>query len=360
MATVKQPGSRHARVRGGRRIDGVLLLAGLAAALAAVGIAAGCIGAYPVSIGEVLHVLGRRLGLARGPAQDPLAASLLWEVRFPRVVLGVIVGGSLGLAGAAMQGMVRNPLAEPGVVGVSAGAALGGVAVIVFGLAGLGAFTLPVAALVAGMVTAVVVAASAHRDGRMEVVTLVLTGIAVNAFVGALIGLLMFVSSDAELRGVTFWTLGSLAQATWTKVGLVAPFALAGSVTALTAARKLDLLALGEPAARHLGVDVKRLQRTILFAVASLTAASVAVSGQILFIGLVVPHLVRLAVGPGHRLLLPASALLGGIFLVVADLVARTIAAPAELPLGVLTALIGAPWFMVLLRRTRSGQGGWA
>lgn len=343
-----------------RRIGGPALL-GLLSVMLLVAAGAACsMGAYPVPVGEVLGEVGRRLGLVSGAPLDPVGSSLLWEVRFPRVVLGVLVGGSLGAAGAAMQGMVRNPLAEPGVVGVSSGAALGGVAVIVFGISPFGAFTLPLAALAAGLATVALVAASARRDGRMEVVTLVLTGIAVNAFVGAVIGLLMFLSSDAELRGITFWTLGSLAQATWTKVGLVVPFAVAGLAAALAVSRQLDLLALGEAAARHLGVDVRRLQRTILFSVAALTAAAVAVSGQILFIGLVVPHLVRLAVGPGHRILLPASTLLGAVFLVVADLVARTIAAPAELPLGVLTALIGAPWFLVLLRRTRAGQGGWA
>ncbi len=339
---------------------GRTLIVLLAATLVVASAVACAMGAYPVPAGEVIGEVGRRLGLVSGPPRDPVGSSLLWEVRFPRVLLGTLVGGSLGAAGAAMQGMVRNPLAEPGVVGVSSGAALGGVAVIVFGLAPLGVFTLPVAALIFGMVTTALVAASARRDGKMEVVTLILTGIAVNAFVGALIGLLMFVSSDAELRGITFWTLGSLAQATWTKVGLVVPFAVAGLTAALAVARQLDLLALGEASARHLGVDVRRLQGTVLFSVAALTAAAVAVSGQILFVGLVVPHLVRLAVGPAHRVLLPASALLGAVFLVVADLVARTIAAPAELPLGVLTALIGAPWFLVLLRRTRAKQGGWA
>ena len=181
-----------------------------------------------------------------------------------------------------------------------------------------------------------------------------------NAFVGACIGLVMYLSSDAELRGITFWTLGSLAQATWTKVGVVVPFAVVGLALAASTAGRLDLLALGEGPAAHLGVDVRRLHAAVLVAVAVLTAAAVAVSGQILFVGLVVPHLVRSAVGPGHRLLVPASALLGAVALVLADLVARTIAAPAELPLGVLTALIGAPFFLVLLRRTRARQGGWA
>lgn len=337
-----------------------LIMTAMAIVLAAVALAACAIGAYSVPIGEVIGAVARRLGLSSAPATDPVADSLLWEIRFPRVVLGMIVGAALGCAGAALQGMIRNPLAEPGIVGVSSGAALGGAAAIVAGVAWFGVLTLPLAAFVGGLTAVVLVYVASRSGGRIEVVTLVLTGIAVNAFVGALIGLMMFVSTDAELRGITFWTLGSLAQATWSKVGIVAPFMVAGVVATLVLAGRLDLLALGEDQARHLGVDVRRLHLTILVVVAVLTAAAVAVSGQILFIGLVVPHVVRMMAGPGHRLLIPASALLGAIALVLADLVARTVAAPAELPLGVLTALIGAPWFLWMLRRTRARQGGWA
>jgi iron complex transport system permease protein len=352
---------------GGRRRDRrgwtrrpVVALGTLTVLLAAVAVVACTMGAYATPVGDVVGAVGRRLGLGSSTAADPVTDSILWEIRFPRVVLGIVVGASLGAAGAALQGMIRNPLAEPGIVGVSAGAALGGVAAIVFGLTWMGSLTLPLAAFAGGLITAWLVYVSAHAGGRIEVVTLVLTGIAVNAFVGALIGLLMFVSTDAGLRGITFWTLGSLAQASWTKVVLVAPFALAGLAATFALAPRLDLLALGEAPARHLGVDVRRTHLTIIGSVAMLTAAAVAVSGQILFVGLVVPHLVRSVVGPGHRLVLPASALLGAVTLVVADLVARTVAAPAELPLGVVTALVGAPWFLWMLRRTRARQGGWA
>jgi iron complex transport system permease protein len=209
-------------------------------------------------------------------------------------------------------------------------------------------------------VTVLVVYVAARADGRTEVVTLILTGIAVNALAGAVIGLLTFFSDDAELRSITFWTLGSVAQATWSKVAVVAPLALVGVVLASAKAGQLDLLTLGERPARHLGVDVERLRVTMLVIVAVLTASAVAVSGIILFVGLVVPHLVRMVAGPGHRVLLPASALGGAAILVIGDLVARTIAAPAEVPLGVLTSLIGAPFFFWLLRRTRARQGGWA
>jgi iron complex transport system permease protein len=291
---------------------------------------------------------------------DAVGESVLWQIRLPRVVLGVLVGASLGVAGALMQGVFRNPLAEPGIVGVSSGAAVGAVLVIVLGLTALGSWVLVVAAFAAGLVTALVVYAMSRHDGRTEVVTLVLTGIAVNAFAGALIGLMSFFSTDEELRSITFWSLGSLATATWSGVLIALPGTVVGLLLAPRFAPSLDLLAIGERSAGHLGVDVERTRRCVVVVVALLTAGAVAVAGILTFVGLVVPHLVRMVVGPGHRLLIPASALLGAAALVLADLVARTIAAPAEVPLGVLTALIGSPVFFWLLRRTRSQQGGWA
>jgi iron complex transport system permease protein len=338
----------------------VPVLVALAAALVAACLAAAALGAFPVPPGEVLASVGRRLGLVGGTAADVTAESVLWEIRFPRVALAVVVGAALGCAGAAMQGVFANPLAEPGIVGVSSGAVLGAVVAIVAGVTALGAWTLPAAAFAGGLVTVLGVYVAARADGRTEVVTLVLTGIAVNAVVGALIGLATYLSDEAELRSITFWTLGSLAQATWAKVALVAPLAVVGVGATVALARRLDLLALGDAPARHLGVDVERLRLVLLAVVAVLTAAAVAVSGTILFVGLVVPHLVRTAVGPAHRRLVPGAALAGALVLVVADLVARTVAAPAELPLGVLTALVGGPFFFWQLRRTRERQGGWA
>lgn len=202
--------------------------------------------------------------------------------------------------------------------------------------------------------------ALSRSGGRTEVVTLILTGIAVNAFAGALIGLFIFFADNAQITQITFWQLGSLSQATWPKVLAVLPCAVAGLLIAPFYARKLDLLALGERPARHLGVDVERLRIVLVLVVALLTAAAVAVAGIISFVGLLVPHLLRMANGPGHRFLVPASALGGGVILVAGDLAARTVAAPAELPLGVLTALFGSPFFFWLLRRTRRRQGGWA
>lgn len=345
---------------GRRRVSAPALLGGLGLALVVACVVAAGIGAFHISPGEVLSAVGRRLGILSGSAADPLADDVLWEIRFPRVVLAVVVGSALGCAGAAMQGSFSNPLAEPGVVGVSSGAVLGAVLYIVAGSTLAGSWGLAGGAFVGGLITVLGVYWGARSGGRTEVVTLVLTGIAVNALTGAVIGLMTYLSTDSELRSITFWTLGSVAQATWAKVAVVGPIALLGLAIAWRLAPQLDLLSIGERQARHLGVDVERLRVGMLTVVAVLTAAAVAMSGSILFVGLVVPHLVRMVAGPAHRLLLPASALAGALVLVVADLVARTAVAPAELPLGVLTALVGSPFFLWQLRRTRSRQGGWA
>ncbi|MFD7460749.1 MULTISPECIES: FecCD family ABC transporter permease [unclassified Streptomyces] len=343
----------------GRRGVAWLLTAGLLVALLVlVPVAAGT-GAYPVPVGGVLGSVQHRIGLG-GAESDRVAESVLWNVRFPRIVLSLLIGASLGCAGALMQGVFGNPLAEPGTIGVSLGAAVGAVAAISLGLDFLGNWTLPAMAFAAGLATVLLVYATSRAGGRTEVVTLILTGIAVNAFAGALVGLFIFLADTAAVNQITFWQLGSLAQATWPKVLAVLPCAALGLTLAPLYARRLDLLALGDRPARHLGVDVERLRIVLVLVVALLTAAAVSVSGVIGFVGLVVPHLLRMAAGPGHRFLVPGSALGGAVVLLAADLAARTVAAPAELPLGVLTALVGSPFFFWLLRRTRRKQGGWA
>lgn len=338
---------------------GPVLLTGLTVALVVACIAGASFGAFEVAAVDVVRTVAHHLGLANRVA-DPLVDDVLWEIRFPRVVLGVIVGASLGCAGATMQGTFANPLAEPGIIGVSSGAVLGAVFQIVSGFAPLGTWSLPAGAFVGGLVSVIAVYSSARADGRTEVVTLVLTGVALNAMLGAVIGLLTYFSDDEELRSITFWTLGSIAQATWPKVAAVLPLAVMGIAVAVASARKLDLLALGERSARHLGVRVERFRLGVLALTAVLTASAVAVSGIVLFVGLVIPHLVRMVAGPAHRILLPASALGGATVLVVSDLAARTMVAPAEIPLGVLTSLVGSPFFFWQLRRTRATQGGWA
>ncbi|MFE2583210.1 FecCD family ABC transporter permease [Streptomyces sp. NPDC059378] len=326
--------------------------------LVLVPVAAG-LGAYPIPTGDVLSSVQHRLGLG-GAELDRVGESVLWNVRFPRIVLALLVGASLGCAGALMQGVFGNPLAEPGVIGISSGAAVGAVATIAFGLDFLGSWTVTAAAFAAGLGTVLLVYAMSRSGGRTEVVTLILTGIAVNAFAGALIGLFLFLADTAAVNQIAFWQLGSLSQATWPKVLAVLPCAAVGLTLAPRYSHRLDLLALGERPARHLGVEVERLRIVLVLVIALLTAAAVSVCGIVGFVGLVVPHLLRMAAGPGHRFLVPGSALLGAFVLLAADLTARTLAAPAELPLGVLTALLGSPFFFWLLRRTRRGQGGWA
>jgi iron complex transport system permease protein len=251
-------------------------------------------------------------------------------------------------------------LAEPGVIGVSSGAAIGAFACIVFGISALGSWTVPIAAFVGGLLATLIVYSLARSGGRTEVVTLVLVGIAVTAFAGAVIGMLTFVSSDDALRSIAFWNLGSLARATWDAVFAVTPFVVVGVSIAIYYAPQLDLLSLGERPARHLGVDVERLRLVLIVVIALLAGAGVAFTGIIAFVGLVVPHLIRLVTGPSHRVLIPASVLGGALVVVVGDLIARTLITNQELPLGVLTALIGAPFFFWLIRRTRSRAGGWA
>jgi iron complex transport system permease protein len=336
------------------------LIFGLGLGLIAVSLFAAGRGQVPISPAEVAGSVLHRLGLEIGPMPAAVQGeNALWLVRFPRVALAVIVGAALGCAGALMQGVFGNPLAEPGVVGVSSGAAVGAAAAIVSGITVAGIWTTAAAAFLGGVLTTLIVYAMSRTRGRTEVVTLVLTGVAVNATAGALLGLLMFVTDDDGVRAIAFWQLGSLAQATWGAVAVAGPCAVIGLTVAVVLARRLDLLALGERPARHLGVDTERLRIVAIVATALLTASAVAFTGIISFVGLVVPHLIRMVAGPGHRVLIPASALGGAVVVVTADLIARTAIDYQELPLGVLTAVVGGPAFFWLLRRTRARAGGW-
>ena len=339
-----------------RRVGLLLSLALLTAVVVAAGR-----GQLDVAPAEVVGSLLHRLGLDLGPMPShPQGDVTLWTVRFPRVVMAAVAGAALATAGALMQGIFGNPLAEPGVVGVSAGAALAASTVIVFDLALVGTWTVALFAFVGGLVTTILVYLLSRDGGRTEVVTLVLTGIAVNAVASAGLAFLLFLGDQQAREEIVFWQLGSLNGSRWEQVGVAAPFMVVGLVAAMAMSRRLDLLALGDRAARHVGVDVERLRMGAIVVVALLTAAAVAFCGIIAFVGLVVPHLVRLLAGPGHRLLVPASALGGGLLLVVADLGARTLVAYADLPIGMLTSLVGGPFFFWLIRRARRTSGAWA
>lgn len=338
-----------------------VLLVGLVVALLVLVVVSAGAGQLSVAPAEVVGSVLHRLGLDVGPLPaHPQGEAALWTIRFPRVVMAVLVGAALATAGALMQGVFGNPLAEPGVVGVSSGAAVVASLSIVTGATLLGPWTTAAGAFVGGLVATFLVYGLARSGGRTEVVTLVLTGVAVNAVCGAALALLTFLGDTQSREQIVFWQLGSLNGTRWASVAVVAPLVLVGVGVAVLLARRLDLLALGERSARHLGVDVERLRVVSIVAVALLTAAGVAFCGIISFVGLVVPHLVRMAVGPGHRVLVPASALGGGVLLLAADLVARTAVPYADLPIGMLTALVGGPFFFWLIRRTRRSAGGWA
>lgn len=351
------PGSK--KEAGARR--STVVFVGLIVTLVALALVSACLGQVPTSPAEVIGSLLHRIGLDLGPMPaHPAGDVTLWQVRFPRVVLAMLVGAALGCAGALLQGVFANPLAEPGVIGVSSGAAVGASLVIVLGGAFTGGWALAGAAFVAGLITTAVVYALSRSNGRTEVVTVILTGVAVNAVAGGLIALFTFVADPAARDQIVFWQLGSLGGATWEIVSIVAPLALAGIAAAIVLAPKLDLLSLGESVARHLGVDVERVRQAAIVIVAVLVSAAVAFTGIILFVGLVVPHLMRMVLGPAHRRLICASALCGAATLLAADLGARTLVPNADLPLGMLTALVGGPVFFWMLRRTRASQGGWA
>jgi len=285
---------------------------------------------------------------------------IIVDIRLPRVLMGMLIGAALAVSGAVMQGLFRNPLADPGLVGVSAGAALGAVSVIVLGptlfasaIAALGIYALPAAAFCGALATTMLLYGIATRGGRTSVATMLLAGIAIAALASALMGFLIFLADDRQLRDLTFWSLGSLAGATWIKVGAIGPAIFIAMAVTPFLARGLNGLALGEATAMHLGIPVQALKYAAIGSVALATGASVAVSGGIGFVGIVVPHLLRLLIGPDNRYLLPASALLGAIILLLADAVSRTIVAPAELPIGIVTAAAGAPFFLWILLRRR-------
>lgn len=306
---------------------------------------------------RVIAALGAKLGLAEASLRD---VTIVWDIRMPRVLTGVLVGAALAVSGAVMQGLFRNPLADPGLVGVSAGAGLGAVTAIVLGgflpaalLAWAGAYLIPFAAFLGGWASTLVLYAIATRGGRTSVATMLLAGIALGALTGALTGFIVYRATDDQLRDLTFWGMGSVAGSTWAKLLTAGPIIALGLVAAPFLARALDALALGESVAAHLGIDTQLMKRIAILSVAASVGASVAITGGIGFVGIVVPHVLRLIQGPEHRNLLPNCAILGAIVLLAADMISRTVVAPAELPIGIVTATMGGPFFMWILLKNR-------
>lgn len=322
-------------------------------------------GAVTITPGQVVAILADRLGLDLPWTVTERDKLILLGVRLPRTCLAVLTGAALAVCGAALQGLFRNPLAAPDLIGVSMGAALAAAATIVLGgqlvaylpLAAT-PFLLPLAAFGGGMLVTLLVYRIANRHGRTDVATMLLAGVAMNAITAAGIGFLVFISDDQQLRDLSFWTLGSLGGVTWAKLLPAAPFIALSIVALPLLARHLNALLLGESEALHLGFHLERTKRLVIALAALGTGAAVALTGVIGFVGLVVPHLVRLVLGPDHRILLPASVLLGASLMLIADLFARTVALPAELPIGILTSCVGGPFFLWLLLRQRP-SGGW-
>jgi len=334
-----------------------ILFGVLGVVLVLVCVVSACVGAVKISITELWAIICFRLGLISTTQYTPSQEAVLLNIRLPRVVLGALVGATLAISGSTIQALFRNPLAEPGLIGISSGASLFAVIMIVlearffnFMSAIFGYYALPIAAFVGACLTTLMVYRLAVRyDSRADIATLLMAGIAMNALAGAITGLLTYLSTDEQLRNITFWTLGSLGGASWKTVVAILPFVAVSIVALPFLSKSLNALALGEAQAGHMGINVSLLKRTTIVLATMGVGASVAVSGMIGFVGLVIPHILRMAFSADNRLVVPGSALVGAAVLVLADLVARTIVTPAELPIGILTAIIGTPIFIYII-----------
>lgn len=328
-----------------RRTRGILFII-LAALLVFAALFSVAVGQYDISVRELPGLL------STGPVgHDSMDGSVLWQIRLPRLILGLLVGAALGVGGALMQAVFANPLAEPSVIGVTSGAGVGAAIVIVFGLNFFGSSTVPVAAFITGMLTTWLVYKMARFGGKIRVVNLILVGIAVNAIAGAIISFFIFFAPTTSREQIIFWQMGTLSGAKWEHVGVVSFIVAVGIIAAWMLVKNLDLLALGDKAASHVGVDVTRLRAISIVLATLLTAGAVSYAGLIGFVGLVVPHIIRTVAGPSNAVLIPASALGGAVLIAGADIASRTIIPFADLPIGIFTALVGGPTFFILLRR---------
>ena len=334
----------------------------VSALLVVVAVAGVAIGSTTIAWEVVLRVVATKILPAAwidpGPVSDADQA-IVWLIRTPRVIVAGLVGAALAAAGTQLQGVFRNPLAESSIIGVSQGAALGAVIAFISGLTASSALWLPLAAFVGAFLALFTVYLIASRSGRAPVATLLLAGIALGAMITACSSLLISLSFvDWQIAGeIVFWLMGGLDSRTWTHVLICAPFVVLGLLVAFWYSRDLDLLLLGEETATALGVDVEPVRRAVLVSAALLTASAVAVSGVVGFVGLVVPHALRLVLGPSHRMLLGGSVVTGATFVIACDLLARTVNPPDEIRLGIVTAAFGAPFFLYLLRQRRKEIG---
>ena len=329
-----------------RRTRRIVLFCVMAVLLTATCIYSITVGQYELDLGELWPIL------TAGPmAATDLDSSVIWQIRLPRLVLGLFVGAALGLGGALMQAVFSNPLAEPSIIGVTSGAGIGAAFAIVFGAGILGSWSVPASAFIAGVLTTLLVYQLSRTSGKVQVLNLVLVGIAANAIAGAAISMLVFLAPTTAREQIIFWQMGTLAGANWEHTGIVAIIVTATTAFAMFLGKKLDLLALGDTAASHVGLNVQRVRIVAITLSTLLTAAAVSFAGIITFVGLVIPHIVRTVAGPSNRILLPASAIGGALLIGSSDILARTLIPFADLPIGIFTALIGGPTFFFLLRQ---------
>jgi len=350
--TTPQALPRHGVIR--RRNGALILMVSLILLVIAIIVSFG-VGPLKVPPGTVLHVIGSHLGLMDASDLSQRDLSVVWNLRIPRALLGALVGASLAMAGASLQGLFGNPLADPGVVGVTHGASLGAVAAIVIGVAEWGMWAIPLAAFVGGIASTTLIYLLARPGKGSGNVTLLLIGIAIGAACSAMIGFFTYIANEAQLQSLVFWQMGSLANANWADFLAAAPVFILGTIALFRLSTALDMLALGERQAQHIGLDVRRTRIALITFSALLVGSAVAFAGSIGFVGLVIPHFVRILAGPAHRWLLPLSAALGALLIVVADTAARTLDPPSEIPLGLFTMALGAPFFLWLVMRQKPG-----
>ncbi|AUS09809.1 iron ABC transporter [Laceyella sacchari] len=313
--------------------------------------AAVSVGSAEIGIGTVWRVIVDHVLTGNGASMDPDAV-IIWELRLPRVILVALIGGTLAVAGTVFQGILRNPLADPYVLGVSSGAAVGSALIVItgWGLSLLGSWSLPLAAFAGAAVSVLLVLRLAQIRKHLQVTSLILAGVVVQAFFGAVLTLIISLSPE-ELNRIQFWLMGSLALREWQHVEAVLPFCVSGFALCWLFSRELNLFALGDRSATHLGLSVSQVRLGLILLASLMTGAAVSVAGMIGFVGLVIPHIMRMLTGGDHRTLIPLSLLAGAIFLIWADALARVVLEPRELPLGVITAFVGAPFFAVILRK---------
>lgn len=334
----------------------VPILIGLTGLLLLVMFLSACVGALPIAIKELTAIVSYQLGMGDAQGFSSQQQAVLLNIRLPRIVLGVVIGAALAISGAVIQGLFRNPLSDPGLIGISSGASFFAVLMIVLEGAVFstikeifGYYAISFAAFIGACLTTILVYRLAMKNGRAEVTLLLLVGICINALTGSFTGLLTYVATDEQLRNITFWSLGSLGGASWQTVIGVLPFTLIPIFLLPLLAKPLNALILGEAQATLMGVKIQRVKQLIILLATIAVGGAVAVAGMIGFIGLVTPHIIRMAFGANNHLVLPASALLGATILSLADLIARTWVAPQELPIGILTALLGTPVFLYII-----------